>query len=131
MSERKEDFYPEFQNWLSHIENPDHRQMLETLFHRIHDAFPFLKPKIAWNQPMLTDHETFIIGFSAAKKHFALTLEKDGMAHFQDPIKEAGYSQTVNLMRIEWTQQIDFPLIFRMMEWKIDEKKEIKTFWKP
>lgn len=24
--------------------------------------FPNLKPKISWNQPILTDHGTFIIG---------------------------------------------------------------------
>ncbi|QCB29216.1 hypothetical protein [Corynebacterium endometrii] len=26
---------------------------------------------IAWNQPMFTHHDTFIIGFSHAKKHMA------------------------------------------------------------
>ncbi|MCQ4950818.1 hypothetical protein NE646_14380, partial [Bittarella massiliensis] len=41
--------------------------------------FPDLTPKIAWNQPMFTDHGTFIIGFSAAKAHLAVAPERAGI----------------------------------------------------
>ena len=39
------------------------------------DKFPELKPKVAWNQPMFTEHGTFIIGFSASKQHMAVSPE--------------------------------------------------------
>ena len=34
--------------------------------------YPELELRIAWNQPMFTDHGTYIIGFSAASKHMAM-----------------------------------------------------------
>lgn len=55
---------------------------------------PNLIPKIAWNQPMFTDHDTFIIGFSVAKHHLAVAPEKAGIIHFSDEIVQAGYDHT-------------------------------------
>jgi uncharacterized protein YdhG (YjbR/CyaY superfamily) len=34
-----------------------------------------LKEEIKWNQPMFSDHGTFIIGFSIAKEHIAVAPE--------------------------------------------------------
>ena len=67
----------------------------------VKDTFPTLTPKIAWNQPMFTDHGTFIIGFSAAKQHFSVSPEVQGMTAFCDVITKSGYSQTSNLFRIQ------------------------------
>ncbi len=54
-------------------------------------------PKIAWNQPMFMDHDTFIIGFSIAKQHLAVAPEKAGIDYFSDEIVKAGYGHTKQL----------------------------------
>lgn len=46
--------------------------LLETLFAK----FPELEPLIAWNQPMLTAHGTFIIGLSFATKHMSVAVHQ-------------------------------------------------------
>lgn len=51
-----------------------HRAQLITLLNWVHTTFPQLKARVAWNQPMFTDHDTFIIGFSTAKDHLNIAL---------------------------------------------------------
>lgn len=65
-----------FTDYLASIADQGRRDILAGVFNRISEKFPDLEAKIAWNQPMFTDHGTFIIGFSAAKHHFAISPEK-------------------------------------------------------
>ena len=96
----------------------------------VNDTFPTLAPKIAWNQPMFTDHGTFIIGFSVAKGHFAISPEAQGIAAFSDDIAKSGYSQTSNLFRIKWDQPVNFNLLERIIRYNIEDKKGCTTFWR-
>ena len=73
---------------------------------------------------MFTDHGTFIIGFSVAKKHLAVAPERAGIERFLDDILQAGYT------RIGWAQPVDFPLLERMIRFNLEEKANCQTFWR-
>lgn len=119
-----------FASYLITIDNKEHRQKIEEVFSWIHKTFPNLVPKIAWNQPMFTDHGTFIIGFSVAKHHFAVSPDVTAIKLFSEDIAKSGYSQTKNLFRIKWEMAVDYALLERIIRFNIDDKKECKTFWK-
>ena len=76
------------------MDHPSHRERMEEIFRWIKDKYPNLKPVIKWNQPMFTDHGTFIIGFSISKKHAAVAPEQAAIAHAKDDIEKAGYDYT-------------------------------------
>ncbi|HKL59408.1 MAG TPA: iron chaperone [Sphaerochaeta sp.] len=119
-----------FASFLAAIDNQEHRKKMEEVFSWIHKTFPNLVPKIAWNQPMFTDHGTFIIGFSVAKHHFAVSPDVTAMKLFSEDVAKAGYTQTKNLFRIKWEMEVDHALLERIIQFNIDDKKECKTFWK-
>lgn len=72
-----------FAEFIARIDNPEHQARTEEVLNWITEKFPNLKQKIAWNQPMFTDHETFIIGFSVSKQHLAVAPEKAGINRFR------------------------------------------------
>jgi uncharacterized protein YdhG (YjbR/CyaY superfamily) len=78
-----------FAPFLESMENPAHRARMEEVLGHIMERFPELAPRIAWNQPMFTHHDTFIIGFSAAKAHMAVAPENVAIDRFSDAIKKA------------------------------------------
>ena len=119
-----------FADFLATIDNQEHREKMEAVFTWVHETFPNLKPKIAWNQPMFTDHGTFIIAFSFAKHHFAVSPDVTGIKLFSEDIAKAGYTQTVNLFRIKWEMPVDYALLERIIQFNIDDKRDCKTFWK-
>ncbi|EST11385.1 hypothetical protein P343_12470 [Sporolactobacillus laevolacticus DSM 442] len=92
--------------------------------------FPNLKPRIAWNQPMFTDHGTFIIGFSVSKHHLAVGPERAGIDHFSDEIEQAGYDHTKLLVRMPWDRPVDFSLLEKMNAFNITDKADCSTFWR-
>ncbi|MCR6110111.1 iron chaperone [Bacillus sp. A301a_S52] len=119
-----------FEDYLASIDNPQHRSRVKEVLAWVMDTFPSLTPKIAWKQPMFTDHGTFIIGFSVAKRHMAIAPEKAGITHFADDIVQAGYDHTKELVRIEWDKTVDFSLLEKMIAFNILEKAECSTFWR-
>ncbi|HKM05544.1 MAG TPA: DUF1801 domain-containing protein [Sphaerochaeta sp.] len=119
-----------FDAFFAAIDNVDHRQKIAEVFSWVHKTFPSLVPKIAWNQPMFTDHGTFIIGFSVAKHHFAVSPDVTAMKLFSEDIAKAGYTQTINLLRIKWEMAVDYALLKKIIQFNIDDKKECETFWK-
>ncbi|AVQ34677.1 iron chaperone [Staphylococcus kloosii] len=118
-----------FNDYLKSIEDNSHRNKLESLFNWIHKKYPNLETTIKWNQPMFIYNGTFIIGFSSAKQHFSITPEATAMEEFNVQIRDAGYSQTKNLYRILWSQAIDYDLLEKIIDFKISEKQNYKTFW--
>lgn len=65
-----------FEDYLAQIDNPQHRERTETVLNWVAEKYPNLEPEIAWNQPMFTNHGTFIIGFSVAKQHLLLLRKR-------------------------------------------------------
>lgn len=119
-----------FAEYLEHINNPEHRARMEEVLTWVAKKFPHLVPKIAWNQPMFTDHDTFIIGFSVAKQHLAVAPERAGIIRFSDDIVQAGYDHTNELVRIRWDRPVHFSLLEKMIEFNILDKADCSTFWR-
>ncbi|NEZ40696.1 iron chaperone [Paenibacillus alvei] len=119
-----------FADFLEKIEHPQHRDRTEEVLAWIIQKFPNLVPKIAWNQPMFTDHGTFIIGFSVSKNHLAVGPERAGIVHFADEIEQAGYEQTKQLFRIPWSSPVHFSLLEKMIEFNMLDKANCSTFWR-
>ncbi|SDC63981.1 hypothetical protein SAMN05428987_2137 [Paenibacillus sp. CF095] len=119
-----------FAEFIARIDNPEQQARTEEVLNWVTEKFPNLKQKIAWNQPMFTDHETFIIGFSVSKQHLAVAPEKAGINRFSEEITQAGYDHTKELIRMKWKQEIDFELLERMIEFNIADKAECSTFWR-
>ena len=119
-----------FTDYLAQIENPQQRDRMEEVLAWIVKKFPNLVPAIKWNQPMYTDHGTYIIGFSTAKAHMSISPERAGMIQFADEIVEAGYSYTKELFRIKWNQPVDFALLEKMIEFNVLDKADCSTFWR-
>ncbi|WP_020614882.1 iron chaperone [Paenibacillus daejeonensis] len=120
----------EFSSYLASIDNPDHRERVTEVLTWVQETFPQLQPKVAWNQPMFTDHDTYIIGFSVAKQHMAVAPEAAGIQHFTEVIKEAGHSHTNQLVRFRWDKPFDFELLKQMIAFNIEDKADCTTFWR-
>ncbi|GIO44378.1 iron chaperone [Paenibacillus apis] len=119
-----------FGEFLSKIDNPLHRARMEEVLSWVMEKFPDVEPAVKWNQPMFTDHGTYIIGFSASKKHMSVSPEQAGMSRFSEEISEAGYEQTKELMRIPWNQTVNYSLLEKMIEFNILDKAGCSTFWR-
>ncbi len=119
-----------FESFLAGIGEASQRRKMEEILNHIKEKFPQLKKEIKWSQPMFTDHETFIIGFSIAKGHIAIAPEPVVIKQFEYEIKRAGYSYTKNLFRIKWTDQVDYNLIDKIISYNIHDKKDMSKFWR-
>lgn len=119
-----------FGEYFARIDNPQHRARTEEVLGWVTKKFPNLVPKLAWNQPMFTDHDTFIIGFSVSKQHLAVSPERVGINRFSDEIVQAGYDHTKELLRIRWDSPVDFSLLEKMIEFNMLDKADCSTFWR-
>jgi uncharacterized protein YdhG (YjbR/CyaY superfamily) len=119
-----------FAEYLASISNSQHRARMEEVLSWVINKFPNLIPKIAWNQPMFTDHGTYIIGFSVAKQHLAFAPERAVINHFSDEITQAGYDYSKELVRIPWDSIVDLSLLEKIIMFNILDKAECSTFWR-
>src|SRR5690625_1583038 len=119
-----------FKEFLSRIDNPEHRTRTEEVLGWVSEKFPNLIPVFKWNQPMYTDHGTYIIGFSVAKHHLAVAPEVAGINHFSDEIVQAGYKHTKGLVQFPWSSSFDFTLLEKMIRYNILDKADCSTFWR-
>lgn len=119
-----------FAEYLARIDNPQHRARTEEVLSWVTKNFPNLMPRIAWNQPVFTEHGTFIIGFSVAKHHLAVAPERAGINYFSDEIVQTGYDHSKELVRIPWDSPVDFSLIEKIITFNILDKADCSTFWR-
>lgn len=119
-----------FTQYLEQIENEKHRARTKEVLDWVKTNFPNLAPRFAWNQPMFTDHGTFVIGFSIAKPHMAISPERQGMEYFSNAIAEAGYGQSKMLFRIKWDEPVNYPLLESIIKFNCLDKVDCKTFWR-
>ena len=68
--------------FLAAIPDDNRERMVEVLVW-VGLTYPELELRIAWNQPMFTHHGTYIIEFSAASKHMAITPERATIIRFE------------------------------------------------
>lgn len=119
-----------FSGFLAEIDVPFHRERTEEVLTWIEKQYPQLRKEIKWNQPMFTDHGTFIIGFSLAKKHLAVAPESAAITHLEDDIVQAGYDYTRGMIRIPWDDSVDYRLLEKMIAYNIMDKANCSGFWR-
>ena len=119
-----------FQRFLDGIAEPHKKERMHNILDNIKEKFPQLQEEIKWSQPMFTDHGTFIIAFSVAKGHIAVAPESATMRRFEKEIAAAGYSSTRELFRIKWADTVDFDLLYTIIAYNIDDKKDVTKFWR-
>lgn len=119
-----------YNDFLNKIDSPLQRERVEEVLRWIRESYPDLKPEVKWNQPMFTDHGTYIIGFSVAKQHLAVAPETKGIHAFAEEITLAGYTHTDNLFRIQWNQPVNYSLLKKIIDFNIQDKMAIRTFWR-
>lgn len=119
----------EFETYLQAIPNPTHRERVRAVLTWVQTTFPQLVPRFAWNQPMFTDHGTFIIGFSVATGHLAFALEAPTMAAFVDRLTADGYHPSKKLGRILWEAPVDYDLLQEIIAYNVALKTDCATFW--
>jgi uncharacterized protein YdhG (YjbR/CyaY superfamily) len=119
-----------FDEFLLKINDPEHHARTKEVLDWVMEKYPQLVPRIAWNQPMFTDHGTFIIAFSLAKQHLAVSPEQAGIMHFADEFEKEGLSYSNMLVRFPWNKPINLELISKMIEFNLEDKKDCQTFWR-
>ena len=119
-----------FAEYLTRIDNPQHRARMEEVLTWVAKKFPSLKPQIKWNKPTFTDHGTYIIMFDTAKNHLSILPEEKTMVHFSAEIAQAGYSASSRLFRIQWTEPVNYELLERIIDFNIRDKADCSTFWR-
>jgi len=120
----------DFKAFLDTIAEPEKKERMNEILVIIKEKFPQLKEEVKWNQPMFTDHGTFIIAFSIAKGHIAVAPEAKVINQFEKEIKKAGYSLTQQLFRIKWNDKVDYDLLFKIIAFNIEDKKDFTKFWR-
>jgi|SRR5690625_1380872 len=119
-----------FAEFLKEVEDPSHRERLVEVLAWVEKQFPDLVPEIKWNQPIFTDHGTFIIGFSISKNHLAVSPETAGIDQFAKEIVKAGYGHTKQLFRIPWDKKVDYTLLKNIIDFNMMDKMECSSFWR-
>ena len=119
-----------FRDFLAKIDNQDQQARLEQILQWVLDNYPQFETRIAWNQPMFTDHGTFILGFSVAKKHIAIAPESVAMVAFNDQIEAAGYTHGTNMFRIMSDQEVNYQLLQAIIDFNVADKKDLTSFWR-
>lgn len=117
-------------DFLLNISEPENRQRVEELVDWTIKTYPQFSVVIKWNQPMFTDHGTFIIAYSTSKKHISIAPETVTILAFKDDIEKSGYQHTDNLFKITWEQPIDYSLLKKIIDYNIQEKINYTKFWR-
>lgn len=123
--------YETLAEYLASISKPENAQQLSALLDSIKTQYPQLALRIAWNQPMFTDHDTFIIGFSAASKDIAVSVEAPIFEKYLTQIKALGYRATKRQFHVTWGTEIDATLLHHLIDEAIAYKQGMTTFWAP
>lgn len=120
-----------FQAFIDGIADHGPRERTREVLGWVRENYPGLQTRVAWNQPMFTDHGTFIVGFSTAKKHLAVAPEAKTIRHFEDELRRLGVDYTQMLLRFPWERPMDYALLGHLIDFNIQDKKEDHTFWRP
>lgn len=117
--------------YLATIPNDDNRARMVDVLVWVGLTYPELELRIARNQPMFTHHGTYIIGFSAASKHMAMTPERATMISFEPVMRERGTDFGTMLARQPWNKPFDYELLDAFIQHQLAEKQDITSFWRP
>lgn len=107
------------------------RERITEVLDWVQAAYPSLELRIAWSAPMFTHHGTFIIGFSAAQNHMSVSSEAAAMEHFAHYMQERGTDRTAMLVRQPWSAPVDYELLATLIDYQIETKEHVTSFWRP
>ncbi|WP_091529507.1 iron chaperone [Alkalibacterium subtropicum] len=119
-----------FEDYLDTIDDEEMKQKVAAIHQHVEKEFPDLGKRIAWNQPMYTDHDTFIIAFSAAKNHISVAPEKAALRRFKEKIDGSDYDLLKETFKIKRKQPVNYDLLDDMIRFNIEDKKDCGTFWR-
>ena len=119
-----------FKTYLDNIDHLLQKERLETIFTFIDQNYPHLKGRIAWHQPMYTYKDTFIIAFSVAKHHIAVSPEQKGIEVFKTALEQANYPATKMIFRIPNEVVLNLDLLRTIIDFNIEDKKDLNSFWR-
>lgn len=119
-----------FEDFIHDIEPAAHRERMVDVLTWVHDNYPQLKPEFKWNQPMFTDHGTFIIGFSVSKAHISVAPEGYIDEQFSVRIKELGYTHGKKLIRMPFEKPVHYELLQEIIDFNIEDKADCTSFWR-
>lgn len=115
--------------YIARIDDQDHQLIFHDLISWMLTEFPDLTLEYKWNQPMFTHHGTFIIGFSVATKHFTVAPEMRTFAHFLTQIEALKLKHGKKTFQIQFGKDIPYDLLREMINYTLDDKKDVTTFW--
>ena len=119
-----------FEAFLNNIDSVAHRAKTKEVLDWVEKKYPNLDLTIKWNQPMFTHKNTYIIGFSVAKKHLACSPEQKTIDIFKDQLTAKGYHPTSMIFRTLWDRDIDYQLLKEMIDYNIKDKEGYYKFWR-
>jgi len=119
-----------FESYLEKIKDESHRLIMKNLLQWVMDKYPMLDQKIAWNQPHFVHNGTFIIAFTHAKQHMSVAPEYKAIDEFRQEIRNNEYLSTNFIFKIKWTQKVNHNLISRIIEFNMQDKKGLQTYWR-
>lgn len=119
-----------FEEYIRTIDDAAHQEQFREITGWLDSNYPELDREVKWNTPMYTYNGTFILGIDSAKKHISISPEEKTMALFKEEIGEAGYSQTKGLFRIKYSDEVDYGLLKKMIDYNIEDKKDYDKFWR-
>lgn len=118
------------QEYIATIDQEEHKKKFSELMDSVQAKFPQLQLVFKWNEPMYTYNETFIISFNKTKKHITVSPEVAGIKEFSDRITACGYGQGKSTFRIKWEESINYQLLYEIIQFNLDEKRNYPTFWR-
>lgn len=115
--------------FLENVENFKISVKLKTIIKWIESNYPELNLEYKWNQPMFVKKGTYIMGFSASKKHLGVGLEASVMEHFKTYLDELKIEHGKMIFRIKEDDVINYELFKKIIDYVIELKKDVKSFW--
>lgn len=119
-----------FEPYLVKIKDEKNREIMEGLLSWVMTNYPMLDKKIAWNQPHFVHNNTFIIAFTHAKQHISVVPEYKAIEVFKEDIKKSNYQSTNFIYKMKWQNPIDYDLLKRIIDYNMEDKKGLNTYWR-
>ncbi|HHX75843.1 MAG TPA: iron chaperone [Acholeplasmataceae bacterium] len=119
-----------FEPYLVKIKDEKNREIMEGLLSWVMTNYPMLDKKIAWNQPHFVHNNTFIIAFTHAKQHISVVPEYKAIEVFKEDIKKSNYQSTNFIYKMKWQNPIDYDLLKRIIDYNMEDKKGLDTYWR-
>lgn len=114
----------DWEDWLDGL-GPEQRRAASRVLADLEKGFPRAERVIAWNQPMLRDDGSYLIGVSASRGHLSFNpMSTDVLAAFADELGKRGYRVTRHIFTVALDQDVHLPLVRRMVRARLAEIRD-------